>query len=118
MDNKIITCPKCGHENLFPSEECSKCGSTFSLFPELRPLFVKEKQGGLEEMEGIFETDDQKEKLICPKCGQANDSWSVECSKCGVVFAKYYEIQARYETNKGKKAQLLRKKHQYSSGHP
>jgi len=48
--------------------------------------------------------------IICPKCGQENDSLSVECSKCGIVFLKYYDIQAREETDEGKKAELLAKK--------
>ena len=111
MAKKMITCPKCGHENLFPSEECSRCGSSFILFPELRALFVKEKQSNGEVKEPISKTDDQQEKpLICPRCGQENDSLSLECSKCGIVFLKYYEIQARDETDKEKKAELLEKK--------
>jgi len=48
--------------------------------------------------------------IICPKCGQENDSLSVECSKCGIVFLKYYDIQVREETDEGKKAELLAKK--------
>jgi uncharacterized OB-fold protein len=96
MDKKIITCPKCGHENLFPEEECANCGSSFALFPELRPLFVKDRQGADEVTDPAFGTDDQQEKpFICPKCGQENDPLSVECSKCGVIFLKYYEVQAR-----------------------
>ncbi len=111
MVKKMITCPKCGHENLFPSEECNGCGSSFILFPELRALFVKEKQSNGEAKEPISKTDDQQKKpLTCPRCGQENDSLSVECSKCGIVFLKYYEIQARDETDKEKKAELLEKK--------
>ena len=111
MDKKIITCPKCGHENLFPEEECAKCGSSFAIFPELRPLFVKEEQSTGEVPEPVSETDDQQEKpLTCPKCGQENDSLSVECSKCGIVFLKYYEILARDETDEERKAELLKKK--------
>jgi DNA-directed RNA polymerase subunit RPC12/RpoP len=111
MDKKIITCPKCGHENLFPEEECANCGSSFALFPELRPLFVKEKQGADEVTDPAFETDDQQEKpFICPKCGHETDPLSVECSKCGVIFLKYYEIQARDATDEEKKAELLMKK--------
>ena len=111
MDEKKIICPKCGHENLFPAEECAKCGSSFALFPELRALFVKEKQEADEVTDQNFENDDQREEpLICPKCGQENDSLSVECSKCGIIFLKYYEIQARDETDEEKKAELLKKK--------
>jgi hypothetical protein len=111
MDKKTITCPKCGHENLFPSEECVKCGSSFALFPELQPLFVKEKQGSGDVTDPAFETDDEQEKpFTCPKCGQETDPLSVECSKCGVIFLKYYEIQARDETDEEKKTELLKKK--------
>jgi len=111
MDEKVITCPKCEHENLFPEEECAKCGSSFAIFPELRSLFVKEEQSIDEVPEPVSETDDQQEKsLTCPKCGKENDSSSVECSKCGIVFLKYYEILARDETDEEKKAELLEKK--------
>ena len=82
MDEKVITCPKCGSENTLPAEECSRCGSSFALFPELRQLFEKEKKDGDEVTDPAFEADDQQKKqLICPKCGQENDALSVECSK-------------------------------------
>ena len=111
MEKKSITCPKCGHENLFPSEECSKCGSSFALFPELRPLFVKEGQGADEVKDPAFESEEQQEKpFLCPKCGQENDPLSVECSKCGIIYLKYYEIQARDEFDEEKKAEFLKKK--------
>jgi len=111
MVKKTIICPKCGHENLFPSKECAKCGSSFILFPEVRGLFEKEKRRNGEVKEPISKTDDQQgEPLICPKCGQENDSLSVECSKCGIVFLKYYDIQLREETDEEKKAELLAKK--------
>ncbi|MCD6297642.1 MAG: hypothetical protein J7M30_10860, partial [Deltaproteobacteria bacterium] len=58
-----------------------------------------------------FETDDQQEKpFLCPKCGQETDPLSVECSKCGVIFLKYYEIQARDEIDEEKRAEFLKKK--------
>jgi len=111
MDKKKIICPKCGHENPFPSEECIKCGSSFALFPELAPLFPKEEKGVDDVTDPAFETDDQQEKpFVCPKCGQETDPLSVECSKCGVIFLKYYEIQARDETDEEKKAELIKKK--------
>jgi len=111
MVKKTIICPKCGHENLFPSKECARCGSSFILFPELRGLFDKGKQRNGKVKEPISKTDDQKGKpLICPKCGQENDSLSVECSKCGIVFLKYYDIQSREETDEEKIAELLAKK--------
>jgi len=111
MVKKTIICPKCGQENLFPSKECTRCGSSFILFPELRGLFEKGKQRNGKVKEPISTTNDQQgEPLICPKCGQKNDSLSVECSKCGIVFLKYYDIQAREETDEEKKAKLLAKK--------
>ena len=110
MAKKTIECPKCGHENPFPSEECTECGSSFILFPELRALLEKEKQSNGEVKEPISKTADQQEKpLTCPKCGQENDSLSVDCSKCGIVFSKYYEIQARDEPDEEKKLELLEK---------
>ena len=106
METKTIKCPKCGHENLFPSEECTRCGSSFALFPELRELFVKDKPSEDEVDEPIPENDDQQERpLICPKCEQENDPLSLECSKCGIVFLKYYKIRARDETDEEKKAE-------------
>ena len=111
MVNKMIICPKCGHKNLFPSKECAKCGSSFILFPELRALFEKEEQSNTEVTEPIPKTyDQQREPLICPRCGQENDSLSVECSKCGIVFLKFFDIQARDETDEDKKAEFLAKK--------
>ena len=111
MVNKMITCPKCGHKNLFPSKECAKCGSSFILFPELRALFEKEEQSNTKVTEPIPKTyDQQREPLICPRCGQENDSLSVECSKCGIVFLKFFDIQARDETDEDKKAEFLAKK--------
>jgi len=111
MVKKAIICPKCGQKNLFPSKECARCGSSFILFPELRGLFEKGKPKNGKVKEPISKTDDQQEEpLICPKCGQENDASSVECSKCGIVFLKYYDIQAREETDEGKKAELLAKK--------
>jgi len=111
MVKKTIICPKCGQENLFPSKECARCGSSFILFPELRGLFEKGEQRNGKVKEPISTTDDQQgEPLICPKCGQENDSLSVECSKCGIVFLKYYDIQSREENDEEKIAELLAKK--------
>jgi len=111
MVKKTIICPRCGQENLFPSKECARCGSSFILFPELRGLFEKGKRRNGKVKEPISKTDNQQgEPLICPKCGQENDSLSVECSKCGIVFLKYYDIQAREETDEEKKEDLLAKK--------
>jgi ribosomal protein L37E len=111
MVKKKIICPKCGQENLFPTKECVRCGSSFILFPELRGLFEKGEQRKNKIKEPISKTDDLKgEPLLCPKCGQENDSLSLECSRCGIVFLKYFDIQAREEADEEKKAELLAKK--------
>jgi ribosomal protein L37E len=59
---------------------------------------------------GKGEEEMAKKTIICPRCGQENDSLSVDCSKCGIVFLKYYDIQAREETDEEKKEELLAKK--------
>jgi ribosomal protein L40E len=111
MPEKTITCPKCGQENPFSSEECTKCGSSFALFPELQHLFKDKKKSTGEIKKPASGKDDQKERPIaCPKCGQENDASSLDCSKCGIVFLKYYEIQARDEADEEKRAELLAKK--------
>jgi ribosomal protein L37E len=111
MVKKKIICPKCGQENMFPSKECVRCGSSFILFPELRGLFEKSGKRNSKTGELISKTDDTQGKpLLCPKCGQENDALSLECSRCGIVFLKYYDIQAREETDEEKKAELLAKK--------
>jgi len=48
--------------------------------------------------------------IICPKCGEMNDSISIDCHKCGVIFSKYYGILAKDETDEGKRAELLKMK--------
>ena len=51
-----------------------------------------------------------KTYIICPKCGEMNDSISIDCHKCGVIFSKYYGILAKDETDEGKRAELLKMK--------
>jgi hypothetical protein len=34
-------------------------------------------------------------EITCPKCGHLNNYISEGCVKCGIIFSKYYQIQAR-----------------------
>ena len=34
-------------------------------------------------------------EITCPKCGHLNNYISEGCVKCGIIFSKYFEMQAR-----------------------
>ena len=46
--------------------------------------------------------------IICPKCGQMNDSISIDCYKCGIVYSKYYGTLAKDEADDVKRSKLLK----------
>ena len=91
MDDTMIKCPKCGHENASPSEECDNCGVTLSLVlggaqkakPQPKPKMPPSPGPG-----------NQKK---CPKCGSAVNESSTECIKCGVIISKYFEVKERIQ---------------------
>jgi hypothetical protein len=31
----------------------------------------------------------------CPKCGHERDANSIECSRCGIIFSRYYAFQQK-----------------------
>jgi ribosomal protein L40E len=111
MAEKTIKCPKCGHENIFPSEECIKCGSSFALFAETRSVLEELKHEN-EEIEELLplEEDEEENSVVCPKCGHENPLLSEECIKCGIVFSKYYEVLARNQEDEEERERALRKK--------
>ncbi len=109
MAEKTIKCPKCGHENIFPSEECEKCGSSFALFAETRSAMEDLKQEN-EQIEELIPLEEEDGSVVCPKCGHENPFLSEECVKCGIVFSKYYEVLARKQEDEKERERVLRKK--------
>jgi DNA-directed RNA polymerase subunit RPC12/RpoP len=114
MAEKTIKCPKCGHENILPCDECVRCGSSFALFSETRSVLeeMKQEKDEIEEIEELLplEEDQDEDSVLCPKCGHENPLLSEECTKCGIIFAKYYEIQARTQEDEEEREEALRKK--------
>ena len=114
MAEKTIKCPKCGHENILPCDECIRCGSSFALFSETRSVLaeMKQEKDEIEEIEELLplEEDQEGDSVLCPKCGHENPLLSEECTKCGIIFAKYYEIQARTQEDEEEREEALRKK--------
>ncbi len=51
--------------------------------------------------------DKEKTGIICPKCGHLNEANFTDCTKCGVIFSKYYEILKKQKEEE--KAEALRK---------
>jgi hypothetical protein len=89
MDDNLIKCPKCGHDNDSSSEECDNCGVTLSLVLGDR---LKRKPQPKPEIPQDPDPDNLKK---CPKCGSAVAPSSTECIKCGIIFAKYFEVKER-----------------------
>jgi len=89
MDDSVVKCPKCGHDNDASSEECEKCGVTLALV--LRGMKKTKPQAEKKVPKGPEPTPLQK----CPKCGHAVADGAVECIKCGIIFSKYFEVQER-----------------------
>jgi len=106
MDKEKIKCPKCGHENDSSSGECAKCGINYSLYSEAQERLKKEEKEKKKNKDLIPEKEIKKEKTVkCPQCGHVNTS-TESCSKCGIIFSKYYEIQKREEQER---AEALRR---------
>ena len=89
MDDNMIQCPKCGHDNDSSSEECDNCGVTLSL---VLGDIQKNKPQPEPETPQIPYPDNLQE---CPKCGSAVAESATECIKCGIIFSKYFKVQDR-----------------------
>ncbi len=48
----------------------------------------------LEKSDQIIKMDEEENQEKCPKCGRG-EIQSESCSRCGLLFMKYYEVQAR-----------------------
>ena len=92
MDDNMIKCPKCGHDNASSSEECDNCGVTLSLVLGNNKKTKQKPKPPPPPPPAPEESEDQKK---CPKCGQYVPKSSMECIKCGVIFSKYFEVQER-----------------------
>ena len=113
MADATNRCPKCGHENPSASGDCENCGITFDIYKmekeRAQVLKVPAKHADKTE------TNDQPDNLTaCPNCGQPTDLSSEDCLSCGIVFAKYYEIQER---KFGDDPQKLAELHQHKEEH-
>ena len=104
MDVDSITCPKCGYVNNFLSEECVKCGITFSIYPGESD---KNRRNGEIGDDPIDEGTSPEGLITCPQCGHINTD-TEECKKCGVIFAKYFKIQGREKSTKSETEDLAR----------
>ena len=89
MDDNMIQCPKCGHDNDSSSEECDNCGVTLSL---VLGDIQKNKPQPEPEVSQIPYPENLQE---CPKCGHAVADSAPECIKCGIIFSKYFKVQDR-----------------------
>ena len=93
MDDSMIKCPKCGHDNASSSEECDNCGVTLSLVlgntrktkPQPKPKPEQAPPPG----------PDPQNMKKCPKCGAGVVESSPECIQCGIIFSKYFEVKER-----------------------
>ncbi|MCG6894309.1 MAG: zinc ribbon domain-containing protein [Desulfobacteraceae bacterium] len=93
MADQPVTCPKCGHENPSGAADCDNCGITFNIYDmERERAKTIEDTRDLTKGEGGAKNDGL---TGCPSCGQPTDLSSQDCLSCGIVFAKYFEIQER-----------------------
>ncbi|MEN8246608.1 MAG: zinc ribbon domain-containing protein [Thermodesulfobacteriota bacterium] len=90
MDDNMIKCPKCGHDNDSSSEECDNCGVTLSLV-----LGDTKKAKPRPKPPPPPPDPDPQNMKKCPKCGTDVVESSTECIKCGIIFAKYFEVKER-----------------------
>ncbi len=89
MDDNIIKCPKCGHDNDSSSEECNNCGVTLSL------VLGGNKKNKPQSQPKASESPEPEKIQNCPKCGHAVTGAAAECIKCGIIFSKYFRVQER-----------------------
>jgi hypothetical protein len=74
--NMVITCPKCGKDNLYPSNYCSNCGKKL---PE---------KVSFEEIKFKVIPEEKFETITCPFCYQENFITSQYCNGCGKKIGK------------------------------
>ncbi len=89
MDDTMVKCPKCGHDNASSSEECDNCGVTLSL------VLGDAKKAEPQPKPDTPPIQDPSNLKNCPKCGSDVPKSSLECIKCGIIFSKYFEVKER-----------------------
>jgi len=95
MDDNMIKCPKCGHDNASSSVECDNCGVTLSLvLGDTKKAKPKPKPAPPPKPKPAPDPDLNNLKK-CPKCGAGVAESSPECIKCGIIFSKYFEVKER-----------------------
>jgi predicted Zn finger-like uncharacterized protein len=87
------TCPNCGtgyqiDDSKIPDKgaygRCAKCKERF---------FVKKK-------DSFQKTSPNIEGMTCPHCHHKRQEGDIKCLYCGIVFAKYYEMDRVKEHDK------------------
>ncbi|MBW1948235.1 MAG: hypothetical protein JRF59_00955 [Deltaproteobacteria bacterium] len=103
MDVKIVTCPQCGHVNP-ATEKCVRCGTDLTSVSQNLVSTTRLQTSTLDSEEGVGPTQISR----CPKCGM-EDPGEEKCPRCGIIFAKYFEIQAREMREAQERAEAARR---------
>ena len=98
-------CPKCGHVNPEGAGDCENCGITFDIYSNEQEKAQREKEEA--EKAAAKAAEEAKYQIPCPKCGHMNVAITDDCLKCGIIFAKGYELaEADLKADPGKADEL------------